>query len=283
MAEPALHALVLDLRAAGPGSLTPFPGHQAQALFLQLVQAADPDLAAALHADGQATRHYTVAPLRLPRVRGGRRPFVAGEQLQLRVALLQPGLFGTVVQALLQLGVAADLRLGQMAFALHEVRGTAQSDPWAGFGDWATLAQEARPSPHISLEFATPTAISQSMETGPDGKSRPRNQLLPLPAAIFGSLARRWNDRAPTPLDLDAVRAAAETALVADYTLRTATVEMATSTIKGFYGTVRYECRGDAEARRLLSLLADAAFFLGVGVKTARGMGLCRRVERHAG
>ncbi len=29
----------------------------------------------------------------------------------------------------------------------------------------------------------------------------------------------------------------------------------------------------------LLTLLADAVFFLGVGMKTARGMGLCRRID----
>jgi hypothetical protein len=29
----------------------------------------------------------------------------------------------------------------------------------------------------------------------------------------------------------------------------------------------------------VLSLLADAVFYLGVGMKTARGMGLCRRID----
>ncbi|MGB9634607.1 MAG: CRISPR system precrRNA processing endoribonuclease RAMP protein Cas6, partial [Chloroflexaceae bacterium] len=47
---------------------------------------------------------------------------------------------------------------------------------------------------------------------------------------------------------------------------------------KGFVGTVAYELPVNPEQARVLALLADAALFLGVGIKTARGMGLCRRL-----
>jgi CRISPR-associated endoribonuclease Cas6 len=97
---------------------------------------------------------------------------------------------------------------------------------------------------------------------------------------VWGSLARRWNTAAPKELgfELSDVEAAAKTALVAEYELRSAMLQMGQSTLKGFVGRVRYELRGTPEQRRVLAGLADAAFYLGVGAKTARGMGLCRRV-----
>ncbi len=274
MTDPFLHALVLQLRAAGPGSLTPHLGHQAQALFLGLVDQVDPEVAARLHADKQGARSYTVAPLRLPRVQQERLPFRAGDRLSLRVALLRGELFAPFMQAVFGLGVQPALQLGQMHFVLDGVCGTPDRDPWAGYSDWPTLLAAARPATYLELEFATPTAVSQ----GEDTHGRPRVEVLPLPTTIFLSIARRWNDLAPEPVELDAVRAAAETTLVADYRTHTTTVQMANKTTKGFMGRVGYELRGDAEQRRLLALLADASFFLGVGMKTARGMGLCRRI-----
>lgn len=279
MPHPNLFALVLDLRAAGSGSLPLYPGHQMQALFLQLLAAINPGLAAELHADTHGARSYTIAPLRLPRSRGDTVMVAAGDQVALRVTLLDGAIFGPFTNALLQQSVHPTLRLGNVPFTLAEVRGTAGSDPWAGFADWEALVSGAAPVPTLTLEFATPTAVSQGTDVAAGGRERPRVQLLPFAPAIFGSLARRWNDLAPTRFELDAVKIAAETALVSDYELRSSTVQMGTSTVKGFSGWVRYEVRGNSEQQRLLALLADAAFYLGVGAKTARGMGLCRRVR----
>lgn len=276
MTDHHLHALVLRLRAVAPGSLMPHVGHQLQAMFLKLLQEVSPAVAAQLHADKQGLRWYTVAPLRLPRLHNDRLPLRLGETISARITLLQGELFGTVMHALLQQTAQARLTVGQLAFTLDEVAGTAERDPWAGWTTWETLATAARPAQYINLQFATPTAIGQ----GSDDAGKPRVELLPQPAAIFASLARRWNDLAPAELhtDLAAVRAAAETALVADYELRTITVAMAKGLTKGFYGQVSYELRGSEAQRQLLAQLADASLFLGVGMKTARGMGLCRRL-----
>lgn len=273
MIDPSLHALVLELRAAQAGSLTPNPGHQAQALFLDLLHQVDSALATRLHADQYGARSYTVTPLRLPRPRHDRLPFAAGEPAVLRVALLRADLFAPVMGALLQQGLRPTLRLGQMQFGLGMVYGTPAAHPWAGYTAWESLMEQAAPATQLSLEFATPTAVSQ----GDDAHGRPKVELLPIPATIFGSIARRWNDLAPIQLDPAAIRAASETVVVADHDIRTTTVQMGNTTTKGFLGMVRYELRGTTEQRHLLTLLADAAFFLGVGMKTARGMGLCRR------
>jgi CRISPR-associated endoribonuclease Cas6 len=105
--------------------------------------------------------------------------------------------------------------------------------------------------------------------------------LLPAPEAVFPSIARRWNELAPANLafDLDAIKAAADDTLVSRYALETVQISLGKGPQKGFVGLCSYELPADSEQRRALTLLANAVFYLGVGMKTARGMGLCRRTN----
>jgi CRISPR-associated endoribonuclease Cas6 len=246
-------------------------GHGAQALFLDLLRQVAPELAGQLHADA-ASKPYTVAVLPAPiRARGGDDP------VELRVAFTRADLFPPVTRALLQQLPGARLRLGRAALALADVLGTPGSHPWAGYGSFADLWAAARPAGSLALEFATPAAFGQG--TRADG--RQRLGLLPAPEAVFPSIARRWNELAPRDmrLDRDAVEAAARETLVSRYELATAQINLGKGPQKGFVGVCAYEPPLEAEQARLLCLLADAVFYLGVGVKTARGMGLCRRLE----
>ncbi len=154
--------------------------------------------------------------------------------------------------------------------------GTPGSHPWAGYGAFSELWTAARPAATVTLEFATATAVGQG--TRADG--RPRLGLLPTPETIFGSITRRWNELAPTDLTLDpdTVEAAARDTLVSRYALETAQINLGKGPQKGFLGLCSYELPPDPAQARTLSLLADAVFYLGVGMKTARGMGLCRKV-----
>ncbi|GAC1651603.1 MAG: hypothetical protein NVS4B8_26650 [Herpetosiphon sp.] len=275
MVNPFIHALVVRLQAAEMGTLTPHFGHHAQALFLSLLQRSDPQLSTQLHASGAGARHYTVAPLRLPPMHHARLPFRPGDRLSLRITLLRGDLFAPFMNTLLNL-CQHKVQLGQLHFMLEDVCGTSELDSWAGYSDWLTLRTAACPTSYLALEFATPTAVSR----GQDEHGRPQVELLPLPSTIFSSIARRWNAFAPEPLDLEAVQVAATTVLAASYQLQTSVVHMSNQTTKGFVGHVGYELRGDVEQRRLLAMLADAVFFLGIGMKTARGMGLCRRLSQ---
>lgn len=267
--HPDLYALVLRLRPVR-GQPAPNPqGHGAQALFLDLVRQASPALAEQLHNDAPA-KPYTVALL--PPDPALRREGV----VELRAAFTRSDLFPVVTRALLGQATGSRLRLGAVALELADVCGTPGSHPWAGFGSFADLAERAQPAPLLSLEFAAATAIGQGTRT--DGKQR--LALLPTPEAIFKSLAGRWNELAPDDLrlDLDTVLAAASDTLISRYNLQSATISLGKGPQKGFLGTCAYEPPPDPAQSRALALLADAAFYLGVGMKTARGMGLCRRV-----
>jgi CRISPR-associated endoribonuclease Cas6 len=267
---PDLYALVIRLRPER-GSPPPDPrGHGAQALFLDLLRHVAPDLAAQLHANA-LSKPYTVAVLP---ARGHARS--GDDPVELRVAFTRADLFPPVSRALLKQLPGASLRLGHAMLALADVLGTPSSHPWAGYGSFADLWTAARPTASIILEFATATAVGQG--TRVDG--RQRLGMLPTPELVFPSIARRWNELAPPDLRLDpaTVEAAAQDTLVSRYTLETTQINLGKGPQKGFFGICTYELPPDPAQARVLSLLADAVFYLGVGMKTARGMGLCRRI-----
>jgi CRISPR-associated endoribonuclease Cas6 len=268
---PDLYALIIRLLPARGSAPADPRGHGAQALFLDLLRQVAPDLATQLHADAPS-KPYTVAVLP---TRDHARS--SDEPIELRVAFTRADLFPPVSRALLQQLPGATLRLGRATLTLADVLGTPGSHPWAGYGSFTELWTTARPAASVTLEFATPTAFGQG--TRADG--RQRLGLLPTPEMVFGSIARRWNELAPPDLrlDPDAVEAAARDALVSRYELTTAQINLGKGPQKGFFGHCTYELPPDPVQARTLSLLANAVFYIGVGMKTARGMGLCRSVR----
>jgi CRISPR-associated endoribonuclease Cas6 len=264
---PDLYAFVVRLYLAASGPPPRAQGHGAQALFLDLVRQVAPETAAALHADA-ASKPYTVAVF----------PSRRRDGVDLRVSLLRSELFHPFVQAMLhQMPGDSPLRLGRSALVLGEVTGTPppQGHPWAGYGSFRDLHARAQPAHSVTLEFVTPTAIGQ----GSRADGRQRLALLPTPEIVFKSLAKRWNELAPFTLDMELVEAAAKETMISRHDLHTTDLSLGKGPQKGFVGCVAYELPNDNEQARLLSLLADAALFLGVGMKTARGMGLCRRIS----
>ncbi len=272
--SPDLYALVIRLRPERGGPPPDPRGHGVQALFLDLLRQVAPELATQLHA-AALSKPFTVAVLPQQGT-GNRRPEQGAGSVELRVAFTRADLFPIVSHALLQQLPGATLRLGRATLTLADVLGTPGSHPWAGYGSFADLWTTARPASSITLEFATATAVGQG--TRADGRAR--LALLPTPEIIFPSIARRWNELAPTDLrlDLDAVEAAARDTLVSRYTLETAQINLGKGPQKGFLGSCTYELAPDPAQARMLGLLSDAVFYLGVGMKTARGMGLCRRI-----
>ena len=143
---------------------------------------------------------------------------------------------------------------------------------WAGTASYdQLLANSDRPSGRsVVLTFHTPTAFSSNV--------RNVAKLFPEPDLVFRSLAMRWNayagsDRAIAPVRLDALCWALR---VTRYSLVTRTVRLAPRvTTKGFVGSCAYSLgsRAPADCRQALRLLAEFAFFTGVGLRSTMGMG----------
>jgi CRISPR-associated endoribonuclease Cas6 len=267
--DPDLYAFVVRLHPTGHGPAPRPQGHGLQALFLDLVRQVAPELAERLHADAPS-KPYTVAVLP-GRERG---------PVEVRVSLLAGELFQPFVAAMLnQMPGDEPLRLGRASLRLGDVIGTPapRGHPWAGYSSFAELHARAEPAHSVALEFTSPTAIGQGER--PDG--RQRLAILPDPALIFPSLARRWNELVPLGalrVDKDLVEVAAKETLISRFRAESIAISLGKGPQKGFVGWAVYELPADPAQARALALLADAALFLGVGMKTARGMGLCRRL-----
>lgn len=272
MVAPDLFAMVLRLRSERGAPPLSVSGHGVHAMFLELVRQVDAELANALHAK-MLNKHFTVAALH---------PYGARLPLEVRVTLMRSDLFAPFSRALLEQSVRPALRLGRTPLVLADVFGTPGSHRWAGYDSFEQVAAAVVPTQTVSLRFATPTFMTQGSMRG---SNKQRLNVLPLPSAVFGSLARRWNDLAPAALAVDsaAVREMAEDVLVARYRLETAAHRLRSNVQVGFVGRCLYELPPAGEVQRVLGMLADAAFYLGVGAKTTQGFGVCRREREDDG
>jgi CRISPR-associated endoribonuclease Cas6 len=260
----ALLAAVVHL---SPGETpTPWLGRAAQAWLLESVRRADPTLADSLHT-GQGRRPYTVSA---PRGSDGDR--------WLRITSVDADLSAVLTDAVLP-----ELR-GPLRLAGSELTVTGfeiEKHPWAGQSAFETLARcafdAAEPPSHLNLEFATPTAFHR------DGLTIP----LPLPALVYGGLIHTWNLFSPLPLPVPLLDFVERSVGIARHRLATRMVQFGNSERHiGFTGAASFVLLGRTnlpmseyrQRAQALDLLTRFAFYTGVGVRTAVGMGQVRPI-----
>lgn len=311
-APARLYALVVRLRPLGEGTLMPFSGELVHGAWLEWIRAAAPDVAATLH-DGNKRRLFTCSSLQFPlpveRLRAAERenthlPLRPEKTYSVRITLLMGELFPLFYNTLLHFNMTEFgakkppfMQLGKQTFLLEEVIAD-RDDPrgWSGFTSFAHLverAKEQKPGKEapLTLEFASLTTFNWiNIVDKTYGNFYAR---LPLPQYVFPWLARRWQTLAPPELagvvqqerierylQLDGV-------VIEDYDLRPHRVQYALHPQRGFVGNCTYVLRGADEAvtpespltvRQQLLLLAQLAFYTGVGYKTPMGMGQVRPV-----
>jgi len=271
-----LFSIVMKLHPVQDGTIPATVGHQAHAAFLDTVKRADAALAEVLHHPSLPMKPFTVSPLLgVPKAQEGRVAVRAGKSYALRFTILYQPIFQQFMRRFLADGTRPTIRLGDVEFVIREVLVIPGSHPWAGYASLRDLWQAAEPEPRLTLDFASPTAFSRNT---PDGKKR--FLVLPLPEAVFDSLARVWNVWSADAFDRQSLRdALAERAMVAEHNIRTRMLHYQKHPQLGFVGRVSFDLRYlDEPHRRQCAALADFAFYAGTGYKTTMGMGQTRRV-----
>ncbi|GAB4494532.1 MAG: hypothetical protein OHK0010_29430 [Anaerolineales bacterium] len=279
-----LYSSVIKLIAIHPATLEYSGGQHAHAAFLEIVRQVDPALSQALHENrGKGARQpFTVSPLMglPPRPRQASEVQLReGGECWLRVTMLNEELFRSFIEYFLNSpsrlgkGSGGRIRLGDAHFAVSEILTTPGSHPWAGFTTLEELQKRLdEPAPaQIAFEFVSPTSFKLQDE---------QVELIPLPRRVFGNLATAW--KALTGEDM--VRAVEEYA-EQNLQLQWNRMEKRALILKnhpqlGMVGPAVYDFRRpeDVPLARALHLLADLAFYTGLGRKTAQGMGMVRRV-----
>ena len=247
----------------GPPDVT-LSGHGALGCFLDLVRRRDPALSAALHANTRL-KPFTLSflvPVSAEPANGPQSRF------SFRVTALDDRLAAVVTQS------AADrVCVGRVTLDVVEAISDPALHPWAGSASYAALladAQAVTTARSAVLVFHAPTAFASNV--------RNVTRLLPEPALVFRSLGRRWNAHAGTELAIEdgLLDGLCEELRIERYELETREVRLhPRAKTKGFVGACEYGVsrRASREHRQLLRLLAEFAFYAGVGLRTTMGMG----------
>ncbi len=307
-----LYAFLLKLRPLREGTLMPFSGELVHAAWLDWLRSAAPEVASWLH-EGNKRRLFTCSSLQFPfpaaRMCEAERenihmPLTPEKTYNIRITLLLGELFPLFHSALMDFNTKGSstrkppfMQLGKQQFLLEEVVfDTDDSSGWTGFTSFDKLAEKAktlklgRMEP-LTLEFASLTTFNRS-----NARNRiygPHPALLPLPQYVFPGLARRWQELAPPDLagmvqeERVEQYALNDGIIIVDYNLKPHTVKFTMHWQQGFVGKCNYLLRGPDEAtteeapltvRQQILLLAQLAFYCGVGYKTSMGMGRSRPV-----
>jgi CRISPR-associated endoribonuclease Cas6 len=228
-------------------------------------------------------------------------PLDPGKTYTVRLTLLLGELFPLFHNALMRFMTTSTdsslppfMRLGKQLFQLEEVI-ISHDDPtsWTGFTSLGSLIEKAQQiqfgrETYLTFEFASLTAFSR-------GNSRvgygTYHVLFPLPLMVFQSLLRRWEDIAPPEIShlIDKERIELylqeDGIIVIDYDIQAHHAHFTTHLQRGFLGTCTYQLRGsngktspDAPLTlwQQLYVLAQIAFYSGVGHKTTMGLGQMR-------
>jgi len=309
-APARLYAFLLKLRPLQPGTLMPFSGEFVHAALLNWLQSAAPDVATWLH-EGNKQRLFTCSSLQFPFSEAGMRqaerenvhlPLDPEKTYTIRVTLLLAELFPLFYEALMhfnttEFGVQRPpfMQLGKQVFSLEEVM-VAPDDPsgWTGCTSFGKLVDGARTLrlgrvETLELEFASLTTFNRANKRSQVYGGH--HALLPLPHYMFPGLARRWQELAPSELEgmvqSELVERYVENdgMVICDYDLQPHQVCFAHHAQRGFVGRCKYDLRSPDEAttveapltvRQQILLLAQMAFYCGIGYKTAMGMGQVR-------
>jgi CRISPR-associated endoribonuclease Cas6 len=312
-APTRLYAILFKLRPLQQGTLMPFSGEFVQAALLNWLRSAAPDVAAWLH-EGNKRRLFTCSSLQFPipepRMRQAERnnvhlPLDPEKTYTVRITLLLGELFPLFYDTLMHFNMTASggqkppfMQLGKQVFLLEEVitepgdaSGWADCTSFSKLVDWARTLRLGRVET-LDLEFASLTTFNRSNKRSQVYGGH--HALLPLPQYVFPGLVRRWQEFAPSEL-VHLVQSERieqyiedEGVVISDYDLKPHQVRFTQHVQPGFVGRCTYELRGPDEkvtgeaeltVRQQLLLLAQLAFYCGVGYKTAMGMGQVRLVE----
>lgn len=266
-----LTAIKLNLVAEQDAELPPHVGRANYAELLGQFRRLDPQLEALVH-DGDGAKPLTCSSLL--GTRSDRRGILlrAGDRCSVRFTGLTERVSSGLRAALLDTPPAG-WRIVGCRFRVEGVVCDAAKDPWTGQTSYEKLAAQ----PILTGESAD--RITLLLDSPVSFKVSGRNYPLPVPDKVFGSLADRWNSFSPVVLSPEMRTFGDEKISISDFYLRSeAVANKGESLIIGGIGRVSYRIfTSDRDWLGVVNMLANFANYAGVGVKTAFGLGQCRR------
>jgi CRISPR-associated endoribonuclease Cas6 len=265
-----LVATVLTLQPITPVRLPVSHGRFAYTAALELFLRRDAALAKALH-EARPHKPFTVSPLLGAQEREGNEFCLHPEQVY---TWRLTGLTKKVSEHLLSFTPnMGGVRIGDAVFSIVNVATTAEEHPEAGQDDYIALWErwgKVAPPDSVTLLFLTPTTF----------RVNHFEQPFPLPRWVFGSLIALWDAFSPYPIGQGMRELIEEAVILSNWRGETRRVELGNHRTVGFIGKFTYRfAERLPELSRLIGMLAEFAFYAGVGWHTAHGMGQTRWIR----
>jgi CRISPR-associated endoribonuclease Cas6 len=247
-------------------------GNYVHAAFLRLVSNIDPDLSEKLHAPGRE-KPFTLSPLVGDFQRNdGKLLLKKGDRGWIRITALEPALS----QCLLEW----DTQVVPIFFILDEALEVTdifhEGHPWARVATFEELYQRTITAEQLrrrslTFRFFSPTTF----------RANGVNVPFPLPKYVFYTLSQKWNTYAPIHLGEQIHTMIEQAVTLSHYQLQTQVLDFGRYRQIGFTGEATFLIHRTLDDiwARVIHLLADFAFFAGVGYKTTMGMGQARKLS----
>ena len=285
-------AVVLHLRPVAEARLPLSHGSFAHAAALQLFLRLDPQLSHRLHGE-EGHKPFTCSPLGGTDRRDGFDLILSPSQLY---SWRLTGLTSEVSQLLQRVSPQiGGINMQDAVFSIDQVSTAREQHPEAGRETYENLLlrwARAEPPLKMTLYFHTPTTFRVGDFLQP----------FPLPHLVFGSLLSAWNTFAPHPLmnlqdslletlsvgnpdeklssdtpDALIKKLLEETVVLSNWRGETRLMKRGGHEAVGFVGKFTYRViKPLPEVARLVGLLAEFAFYAGVGWQTTHGLGQVR-------
>lgn len=261
-----LLSVVVKVRAQVEATLPPHTGRMIYNIWLRWLDARDPVLAKHWH-DSQGLKPYTCSTLICP----NSRTMQCGDEAWFRITTLEKGVTSILYDYLERPPHA--IIIGETAFDVLSITADPQHHSWAGSKTYEDIAAPhlltgSNPERRLKLEFAAPVVFNQ----------HEMNMPFPLPELVFGSLLDKWNAFSPISIRQDIREFCSSSLGVSHFNLHSRRVQMLEQNHPiGGKGDVQYVVtRYDRYWMSIIQLLADYAFYAGVGRFTALGLGQAR-------
>lgn len=270
-----LVSLVITVRPAAPLTLPGHVGLAAYALLLRWISEQDEVLARHWH-DQDGPKPFTCSTLVGARRAGPNTLALTPDRpCWLRFTALDPAIAAILLAR--RDAPPDSIELDGVTLPLENATTDPAVHPWAGLATYEEiaapylLARQKAPR-RLSLAFASPVAFRQ----------REMNMPLPLPNLVFGGLAERWNAFSPVAVSPEVRRFAEAGVALNSFRLRSRALPVKDGAPQiGAVGEATYVAvHYDRYWMGVLGLLADFAFYAGVGRMTTVGLGQARRLDQ---
>lgn len=261
------YSVVIKFKALKDGIYDFYPAQKIHSLFLRLIKKSDEQMSKQLH-DEQKGKSFTVSsflgkeldkPIRIEK----------NSSYFIRLTVLDEEVFDTMIASLLEKNTLKEsIRVGNVEYKILEIFFDKEQSKWADHTSEQELFNQQYASNLVKLRFYTPTLF----------KVGDQHCKYPVPEKVFTSLLRKFNKYSKYKIDQQIEEKFKEITVIEKKT-QSRRVTLRDFYLEGFIGDVTFKIpEQDEQLIKTANILADFAFYAGVGYKTTMGLGQTQKI-----